>query len=287
MANKEQSEDELDAFMKNLEEDLKKETPGTKFENIRNDIEEMDDEETLYKYLEENPAQKQDYDENSDSDNDNYRKKNVLPLESIDHSKIKYKNFQKNFFNPHNDILSMSQYTIEEIHNDFSISVEGNDIPPPVISFTYFNFDTIYLESIRELGFSTPTPIQIQSISAALCGRDVIGVSQTGSGKTAAYLIPLIIHVKNQKNSSQTNTNPSQNLKDENPAIGKPKGLILAPTRELSLQIESEARKLCKYNILIKNAVGGVNLHKQELSLSDGVDILIATPVFLIFIRED
>ena len=116
------------------------------------------------------------------------------------------------------------------------------------------------LASIRELGFTRPTPVQTDAIPPALAGRDVIACAQTGSGKTAAFLLPIL-----------------QRL------LGKPRGrtraLILAPTRELAAQILEEFNSLSTHTPLTGAAVfGGVGMGPQEHAFRAGVDVIVATP---------
>jgi ATP-dependent RNA helicase DDX42 len=100
--------------------------------------------------------------------------------------------------------------------------VTGALPPKPVTSFAHFGFDKTTMATIRKQEFTTPTAIQAQAIPAAMSGRDLIGIAKTGSGKTAAYVWPLIAHVADQRELA--------------PGEG-PIALVLAPTRELSLQV--------------------------------------------------
>src|SRR5919107_3869709 len=116
------------------------------------------------------------------------------------------------------------------------------------------------LTGIRELGFTRPTPIQADAIPPALTGRDVLACAQTGSGKTAAFLLPILHRL-----------------------MVKPRGttraLILTPTRELAAQIEEHLRQLAVHTPLSGAAVfGGVGMGPQEHAFRSGVDVIIATP---------
>jgi ATP-dependent RNA helicase RhlE len=128
------------------------------------------------------------------------------------------------------------------------------------ISFEIFNLNRQLLNAISEAGFTSPTEIQKKSIPLILGGQEVIGIAQTGTGKTAAYLLPILMKVKF--------------------AQGKePRVLILAPTKELTLQIAEHASQLAKYTDLrILPLYGGVGPKGQIEKLKEGVDILIATP---------
>ncbi len=134
-------------------------------------------------------------------------------------------------------------------------------------------FDTLALhalleQAIDDLGFSQMTPIQAQVLTFTLAGHDAIGRAQTGTGKTAAFLITVI---------NDLLSNP---LSKSERFRGEPRALILAPTRELALQIENDARLLLKYTDLhVVTLVGGVDYDKQRKQLNSAfLDILVATP---------
>lgn len=127
------------------------------------------------------------------------------------------------------------------------------------------------MHAISDLGFHYCTPIQAEVLPSTLAGRDATGRAQTGTGKTAAFLITVI-------------TRMLLNPDPEKRAPGMPRILILAPTRELVLQISAEARDLCKYcNLKIISVFGGMDYEKQRKQLHAGpVDIIVATPGRLI-----
>jgi ATP-dependent RNA helicase RhlE len=120
------------------------------------------------------------------------------------------------------------------------------------------------LKALSDKNYETPTPIQVQAIPVALGGRDLLGIAQTGTGKTAAFAIPIIQQLDKPQDKSQKR---------------EIKALILTPTRELAIQIEECFRDYAKYTNL-RHAVifGGVNQRPQVDKLKNGVDILIATP---------
>ena len=121
-----------------------------------------------------------------------------------------------------------------------------------------------FLRALNDVGYTKPTPIQSQAIPPLLDGKDLVGVAQTGTGKTAAFAIPLL-----------------QRLDDENVSARsrQPRALILAPTRELALQIHEELLTLGRHTRL-RHAViyGGVSQRPQVKSLVNGVDVVVATP---------
>ncbi|MBI5565009.1 MAG: DEAD/DEAH box helicase, partial [Chloroflexi bacterium] len=129
------------------------------------------------------------------------------------------------------------------------------------MSFTNFNLDPRLLKNVQAMEFETPTPIQHATIPAALTGQDILGSAETGTGKTAAYLLPILHRLINS------------------PRPRRPRVLVLVPTRELALQVAEQAKQLSTGTGLRSVAVyGGVSLGNQEEALRRGVDIVIATP---------
>ena len=127
-------------------------------------------------------------------------------------------------------------------------------------TFEQFNLPKSVQKAIDELGFTTPTPIQEKSFSVIMSGRDMMGIAQTGTGKTFAYLLPLLKLYK----FTPTNT---------------PKIVILVPTRELVVQVVEEVEKLSKYmSIRTLGVYGGVNINTQKKAVFEGIDILVGTP---------
>lgn len=274
-------EDPLDAYMADIENQVKKESvpkSGKKSnakdssKGIRDDIESEDVEESYYRYIEENPRaglQDEESDVEIEYDEDGNPiapKKNKIidPLPPIDHSTIEYEEFEKNFYIEHEEISSLTPDKVQELRNTLGIRVSGPNPPNPVSSFAHFGFDEALMKVIRKCEYTQPTPIQAQAVPAGLSGRDIIGIAKTGSGKTAAFIWPLLVHIMDQKEL----------------AVGDgPIGLILAPTRELSQQIYNEARKFGKvYNINVVCAYGGGSKWEQSKALEEGAEIVVATP---------
>lgn len=128
------------------------------------------------------------------------------------------------------------------------------------LKYSESGIHTDILKAVREMGFEVMTPIQEQAIPVLLDGKDMIGQAQTGTGKTAAFAIPMIQGV--------------------NPEIHKPQGIILCPTRELAMQAAEEIRKLAKYmqGIKVLPVYGGQDIGRQIKALSQGVQIIVGTP---------
>lgn len=192
------------------------------------------------------------------------RNREIDPLPSIDHKDIEYKSFERNFYTPHEDIEKLSRNQVEDLRKHLGIRVTGPVPPNPVTSFAHFNFDESLVKVIRKLEYTQPTPIQAQSIPVAMSGRDLIGIAKTGSGKTAAFVWPMLVHIMDQA--------------ELQPGDG-PIAVILAPTRELSLQIYNEAKKFGKvYNVNVVCCYGGGSKWEQSKALELGAEIIVATP---------
>src|SRR5688500_6616897 len=129
------------------------------------------------------------------------------------------------------------------------------------MSFTPLGLTEPLLRALREQGYETPTPIQSQTIPAGLEGRDVLGSAQTGTGKTAAFALPIL-----------------QRLTD-GARLRTPRALIVSPTRELAVQIGDSFRDYGRHLSLSSTTVfGAVNQFSQVTALRRGIDILVATP---------
>ncbi|MCL4170793.1 UNVERIFIED_CONTAM: hypothetical protein GTU68_056268, partial [Idotea baltica] len=126
--------------------------------------------------------------------------------------------------------------------------------------FEDLNLNTALYNALNDLGFTTPTPIQAEAFNVVASGKDMVGIAQTGTGKTFAYMLPIL---KNLKFSTQDN----------------PRILVLVPTRELVVQVVEEIEKLSKYiNNRVLGVYGGTNINTQKQAIAEGIDILVATP---------
>jgi ATP-dependent RNA helicase RhlE len=127
-------------------------------------------------------------------------------------------------------------------------------------TFEQFNLPKSVQKAIDDLGFTTPTPIQEKTFSVIMSGRDMMGIAQTGTGKTFAYLLPLLKLYKFIPGHT-------------------PKIVILVPTRELVVQVVEEVEKLTKYmSVRTVGIFGGVNINTQKTTIYQGCDILVGTP---------
>ena len=130
------------------------------------------------------------------------------------------------------------------------------------MSFQTLGLSEEILKSIKEIGYETPSEIQQQAIPHVLMGRDILGCAQTGTGKTASFMIPLVeILITGQSKSRM------------------PRSLILAPTRELAMQVSEDFNIFNKYlKLQMALLIGGVSFSEQDGKLAKGVDVLVATP---------
>ncbi|KAF8336514.1 P-loop containing nucleoside triphosphate hydrolase protein [Cantharellus anzutake] len=150
---------------------------------------------------------------------------------------------------------------------DFSIATRGGHIPLPLRSWKESKLPLEILEIIDTVGYKEPSPIQRQAIPIGLQCRDLIGIAETGSGKTAAFVLPMLVYIQHLPHFT-----------DENRHLG-PYALILAPTRELAQQIETESRKFAApLGFRCVSIVGGRAVEEQQFNLREGAEIIIATP---------
>lgn len=180
--------------------------------------------------------------------------------------------FEKSFYKEHPDVTNRSQRDVDDFRKSHEMSVHGKDVPRPVETFDEAGFPQYVLSEVKAQGFPKPTAIQSQGWPMALSGRDVVGIAETGSGKTLTYCLPAIVHINAQPLLA--------------PGDG-PIVLVLAPTRELAVQIQAEITKFGKSSRIRNTCVyGGVPKGPQIRDLSRGVEVCIATPGRLIDMLE-
>nr|XP_038033105.1 probable ATP-dependent RNA helicase DDX43 isoform X2 [Anas platyrhynchos] len=211
---------------------------------------------------------------------ENSPKKAVINWASIRENRAKHEALkwaglppiEKNFYKESSRTASMSREEAElwrkENNNIICDDLKEGEkrcVPNPVCKFedVFENYPDI-MANIRKIGFQKPTPIQSQAWPIILQGIDLIGIAQTGTGKTLAYLMPGFIHLDSQPIS-----------KDQR---GGPGMLVLAPTRELALQVEAECLKYTYKGIKSICIYGGGDRKGQINTVTKGVDIVIATP---------
>jgi ATP-dependent RNA helicase DDX5/DBP2 len=193
-------------------------------------------------------------------------------LSSIDWRSADLLPFEKDFYMEHPDITARSDAEVEDWRAEHEITCQGRSVPKPVLSFSESPFPDYVLAEIERAGFKAPTAIQSQGWPMALSGRDMVGIAQTGSGKTLSFLLPGIIHI---------NAQPELRRGDG------PIMLVLAPTRELACQIQEECNRFGGTSRIKNTCVfGGASKGPQARDLRMGVEIVIATPGRLIDFLE-
>jgi ATP-dependent RNA helicase RhlE len=137
------------------------------------------------------------------------------------------------------------------------------------MTFDQLNLNTPLLNALTDMGYTQPTTIQQKCFPVMMSGRDVVGIAQTGTGKTLAYLLPCLRELKFSKEPA-------------------PRILILVPTRELVMQVVEEVKKLTTYmSVKVTGIYGGMNIKNQIIEINEGLDIVVATPGRLIELALD
>ncbi|KAG9256987.1 P-loop containing nucleoside triphosphate hydrolase protein [Emericellopsis atlantica] len=165
------------------------------------------------------------------------------------------------------DLSDMRERDWRIFKEDYGIATKGGLIPNPMRSWKESGLPPRLLEIVDQVGYKEPSAIQRAAIPIALQARDLIGVAVTGSGKTAAFLLPLLVYISDLPPLDEYNKNEG------------PYALIMAPTRELAQQIETEARKFASpLGFRVVSIVGGHSLEEQSFALRNGAEIIVATP---------
>jgi len=151
--------------------------------------------------------------------------------------------------------------------------------------FRALNLSPQMLQAVHDAGYTEPTPIQIAAIPLILAGHDVIGIAQTGTGKTAAFVLPILMKLAESK---QTVTQPYNAARNRQSGSDRgPRALVVAPTRELVVQIEENVRAYAKHvSLRMATVFGGVSERPQIEALRSGVDLVVATPGRLIDLMD-
>ena len=161
----------------------------------------------------------------------------------------------------------MSERDWRIFREDFNITTKGKNIPKPIRYWKEAPIARRIKEVLDRVGYRDPTPIQRQAIPIGLQNRDMIGIAETGSGKTAAFLIPMLEFILKLPRM------------DSKRAHDGPYAIVLVPTRELAQQIEKETLKFAKpLGLQCISIVGGHSVEEQGLRLQNGIEIVIATP---------
>lgn len=192
-------------------------------------------------------------------------KKKKKDIPTVNHSKMQYQPFRRNFYSEPVDMADWTEDDVAGLRMELdNIKVRGVDVPKPVQNWAQCGLGVQVLEVIQRLGYEAPTSIQAQAVPAVMSGRDVIGVAKTGSGKTIAFLLPMFRHIKDQRSLE---------------GLDGPVGLILSPTRELATQIHKECKPFTKaLGLRAVCAYGGAPIKDQIADLKRGAEIVVCTP---------
>ncbi|KAG0575605.1 hypothetical protein KC19_5G016100 [Ceratodon purpureus] len=203
-----------------------------------------------------------------DEDDDEFlkrvKKTKAEKLAIVDHSKIQYPTFRKNFYI---EVKEISRMTLEEAaayRKELELKIRGKDVPRPLKTWNQTGLNNKVLDVIKKAGFEKPMPIQAQALPIIMSGRDCIGIAKTGSGKTLAFVLPMLRHIMDQPPLQQGDG---------------PIGLIMAPTRELVQQIYNDIRKFSKVvGLTCVPVYGGSGVAQQISDLKRGTEIVVCTP---------
>ncbi|GAA35819.2 probable ATP-dependent RNA helicase DDX17 [Clonorchis sinensis] len=185
-------------------------------------------------------------------------------LRAVDWGAYSLTRFEKKFYRECSSVRDRSRRDIEEFRAREKVTVLGHNVPRPVFKFSETGFPSYILNVIKKNRWESPTPIQAQGWPVALSGRDLVGIAQTGSGKTASFLLPGLVHAKAQ---------PSLRRGD-GPIV-----LVLVPTRELAQQVEKVVEEFCSYSgFRSASLYGGTSRGGQMDQLARSPEVVIATP---------
>ena len=249
---------------------------------VRKDIDGEDDDELTSQYEELSGAVAAiEYDSDDMPIIKDHGKKDIEPLPVVDHSQIEYPEFCKEFYIEPQHLANLSTEQVNarrkkldikvfHCHNHSnlgchnSLQVTGFDCPNTVETFEELALGPVLMSAIKKQGYTAPTPVQAQAVPAILSGMDLIGLAKTGSGKTAAFTLPMMVHIMDQP----------ELVKNDGPIA-----LVLAPTRELASQIHVETKKFAKgFDIQVLAIFGGMNKLDQFKGLKRGAEVVVGTP---------
>ncbi|CAG5871361.1 unnamed protein product [Menidia menidia] len=202
-------------------------------------------------------------------------------LEPVDHGKIQYEPYRKNFYV---EVPELAKMTTDEV-NAFrleleGITVKGKGCPKPIKTWVQCGVSMKILNALKRHSYEKPTPIQAQAIPAIMSGRDLIGIAKTGSGKTIAFLLPMFRHIMDQRPLEESE---GPICKDQFVFYSLYRNLsapvIMTPTRELALQITKECKKFSKpLGLRVVCVYGGTGISEQIAELKRGAEIIVCTP---------
>ncbi|KZS97900.1 P-loop containing nucleoside triphosphate hydrolase protein [Sistotremastrum niveocremeum HHB9708] len=263
--------DPLDAFMSSVKEEVKKvnaedrvKTGETSKPGLAQRVDADDD-----------MGNEEEIQQDDDLDTTDLNPEDILALAAkkakkkdvatVDHAKVNYEPFRKEFYHPAPDVQALSEDDVELLRLALDgIKIRGVDCPHPVTKWSHCGLPAACVDVIKRLNYTAPTSIQAQAIPAIMSGRDIIGVAKTGSGKTIAFLLPLFRHIKDQRPLEQ---------------MEGPIAMVMTPTRELAVQIHRDCKPFLKVlNLRAVCAYGGSPIKDQIAEMKKGAEIIVCTP---------
>lgn len=263
--NEDDEEDELDAYMASIQERSPRDEQNNQIKRTRLDLD-LKDEGDVNQDVVEEPVEDLEADlaaaiAGANSSVNKVTKK----LNQLSKRDVTYKPFRKDFYVEVPDLAKLTKDEVNKLRISLeNIKVSGESCPKPATCWAHCGLSRKVMEVLKKLKFVSPTPIQAQAIPAIMSGRDVIGIANTGCGKTLSFLLPMFRHILDQPKLT----------KGEGPIA-----LIITPTRELATQICDDATKFTKTLGLRAVAVyGGPNISEQIGMLKPGAEIVVCTP---------
>lgn len=263
--DEDEEEDELDAYMASIQEKPDKNESEFGAKRARVDLD-LKDEEEIDQDLVEEPVEDLEADLAAAIAGTNASVNKVTKkLNQLSRREVTYRPFRKDFYVEVPELAKLTKDEVKNLrHSLENIKVSGENCPKPATCWAHCGLSRKVMEVLKKLKYVSPTPIQAQAIPAIMSGRDVIGIANTGCGKTLSFLLPMFRHILDQQKLT----------KGEGPIA-----LIITPTRELATQICDDATKFTKTLGLRAVAVyGGPNISEQIGLLKPGAEIVVCTP---------
>uniref|UniRef100_A0A8D8S989 Probable ATP-dependent RNA helicase DDX46 n=1 Tax=Cacopsylla melanoneura TaxID=428564 RepID=A0A8D8S989_9HEMI len=273
--------DPLDAFMQGVQDEMRKvnkpDIPEVKTEGgnkpsgvvIVTGVVKKSEERKKGELMEENQDgleySSEEEQEDLTSTAANLASKQKKELSKVDHSTVEYLPFRKEFYVEVPEISRMTPEEVEAYKEELEgIRVKGKGCPRPIKTWAQCGVSKKILDALKKQNYEKPTPIQAQAIPAIMSGRNLIGIAKTGSGKTVAFVLPLLRHIMDQPPLEETDG---------------PMAIIMSPTRELCMQIGKEAKKFTKsLGLRVVCVYGGTGISEQISELKRGAEIIVCTP---------